>query len=208
MTKTIRATKTDTPSGEVFQAHMESLGWLILTTSQIDAAFSEFLGYFMVKRSELGMMETVFNGMTINAKVEILKAFGKSEFGNPDGDFKKTSLALCEKIERASSKRNIAAHGVPWQNPQGRVGLKIDSTAKWLHTNTEKYVLYFDDIHSELMTARELLIFIQKLSASFKRSLENDEVEAERPMMEFIQDVTDIWDKHDLVPKPELKHES
>ncbi|RYD75306.1 MAG: hypothetical protein EOP84_18520 [Verrucomicrobiaceae bacterium] len=194
MTEIIHATDTSTPHGLVFQAQMESLGWLILTHSQIDAAFSEFIGHFMVGRSELGMMETVFNGMPINAKVEILKAFCRSNHGQPDGDFKGFGLALCEDIERVSFKRNIAAHGVPWKNPKGREGLKLDSTAKWLHKNKERYVLFYDDLLAEVSTARALLQLLEKLNAAWKRGIEKDEIEAERPMMEFVQDAKAIFE--------------
>lgn len=195
MTEIIHATDTSTPDGVVFQAHMESLGWLILTHSQVDAAFSEFIGYFMVGRSDLGMMETVFNGMTINAKVEILKAFCRSNHGKPDGDFKKFGLKLCEEIERASFKRNIAAHGVPWKNPKGREGLKLDSTAKWLHRNKERYVLFFDEILSEVVAARDLLQRLHTLNAAWKRNVANDEIEAEPPMMEFLQAAKNLTDR-------------
>jgi hypothetical protein len=142
----------------------EHVGGIVVTHSEIDAAFSEFLGMVFSNRIELGLLEPIFKTIDTNRKIEIFKAFIRK---SDDPAFQKIGLDLCAKIEKVSARRNIVCHGLPWHN-DGRSGLKLDSAAKYLHRKRDKYVVYFDELLSDLISARKVLEHIRMFCDTYK----------------------------------------
>src|SRR5260221_11782532 len=142
----------------------EHIGGIVVPHSEIDAAFSEFLGMIFARRAELGLLETIFKTLDINRKVEIFRAFVKHP-GN--SELRTLGLAMCKKIEKVSSRRNIICHGLPWHN-DGRSGLKLDSAAKYLHPDREKFVVYYDELLRDVLFARKVLGEVRVLCQAYK----------------------------------------